>query len=86
MFTITLSDMKIGEKGQIATIKAEGSIRRRLIDMGLVKGTNFKIIRNAPLGDPIEIAVKGFNLSLRREEARKILVNHIGENQDVPMP
>lgn len=69
-----MSEIQIGGKGEIIAIKAENEIRRRLLDMGLVKGTRFKVLRVAPLGDPIEIQLKGFHLSLRLKEAEGILV------------
>jgi len=69
-----LNELKRGEKGRIVKIGGEGSIRRRLLDMGLVSGSEVKMERVAPLGDPIEIKVKGYNLSLRKEEAASIQV------------
>jgi len=79
---ITLDELANGSKAEIVTIKAIGEIRRRLLDMGVVKGTRFKVLRVAPLGDPIEIHIKGFNLSLRKEEAKTIYVKKIGEIGD----
>ncbi|MBA7635303.1 hypothetical protein ES703_42904 [subsurface metagenome] len=69
-----LSELKRGEKGRIVKIGGGGSLRRRLLDMGLVSGSEVKMERVAPLGDPIEIKVKGYNLSLRKEEAESIQV------------
>jgi len=69
-----LNELKRGEKGRIVKIGCGGSIRRRLLDMGLVSGSEVKMERVAPLGDPIEIKVKGYNLSLRKEEAASIQV------------
>jgi len=81
-----LSDLNIGDKGAIHSVKATGEIRRRLLDVGLFKGTKFKIMRLAPLGDPIVIRVKGFDLSLRLEEAKQIRVEKIGFTGDgIPM-
>ncbi len=81
-----LSDLNIGDKGSIHSVKATGEIRRRLLDVGLFKGTKFKIMRLAPLGDPIVIRVKGFDLSLRQEEAKQIRVEKIGYTGDgIPM-
>lgn len=77
-----MTELKIGDKAEITTIAATGEIGSRLIDMGLVKGTRFKLIRKAPLGDPIEIMVKGFYLSLRLKEAETIEVIKIGEVGD----
>ena len=75
---VYLSDLNIGDKGVVKLITATGEIRRRLLDMGLCKGAKFRILRIAPLGDPIVIKLKGFNLSLRMEEAGQITVQKIG--------
>lgn len=84
--SLFLSNLNIGDKGSIHSVKATGEIRRRLLDVGLFKGTKFKIMRLAPLGDPIIIRVKGFDLSLRLEEARQIRVEKIGHTGDgIPM-
>ncbi len=69
-----LSELKRGDKGKIVRIGGGGTIRRRLLDMGLVSGSDIVMERVAPLGDPIEIKVKGYNLSLRKEEAASIQV------------
>ncbi len=69
-----LSELKRGEKGRIVKISGTGAIHRRLLDMGLVSGSEVQMERVAPLGDPIEIKVKGYNLSLRKEEAASIQV------------
>lgn len=69
-----LSELKKGEKGRVVKIGGSGSIHRRLLDMGLVPGSDIEMQRVAPLGDPIEIKVKGYNLSLRKEEAASIQV------------
>lgn len=70
----TLANIPAGQTCKIAKIKGAGAIRRRLIDMGAVKETPVEVIKVAPLGDPIEIKIKGYNLSLRKEEAAKIEV------------
>ena len=69
-----LSDLKKGDKGKIVKISSSGSVHRRLMDMGLVSGSEIEMQGVAPLGDPIEIKVKGYNLSLRKEEAASIKV------------
>ena len=69
-----LSELKRGEKGRIVKIGGKGGVHRRLLDMGLVSGSEVEMQRVAPLGDPIEIKVKGYNLSLRKEEATSIQV------------
>lgn len=81
-----LSDLNVGDKAEVTGLTAEGSIRRRILDMGLVKGTRFKVLRVAPLGDPIEIVFKGILLTLRKKEAAGIEVEKTGEAGDrVPM-
>jgi len=67
-----LSDLLPGEKGIVKKIIGQSMIKRRIVDMGLVAGTVIEVQKYAPLGDPIEIKVKGFNLSLRRNEAEMI--------------
>ncbi len=84
--SIPLSKLNIGDKGFVKSVRAEGEIRRRLLDMGLFAGVRFKVIRIAPLGDPIVIKVRGFELSLRLEEAGQIHVEKIGHAGDrIPM-
>ncbi len=69
-----LSELKKGDKGKIVKIIGTGNVSRRLVDMGLVTGSEVELQRIAPLGDPIEIKVKGYNLSLRKEEAASIKI------------
>ena len=64
-----MDGMLPGESGYIHKVHGDGPVKRRLVDMGLVAGTSVKVLKYAPLGDPIELKVKGFNLSLRRSEA-----------------
>ena len=68
----TLEDMKAGESGEVVRISSGGALRRRMLDMGVTRGATVEVNRHAPLGDPIEICVKGYYLALRREEARHI--------------
>ena len=74
MVTRLLSELKPKEKGKIIKVGGKGSVHRRILDMGVVSGTPVEIERVAPLGDPIEIRVKGYNLTLRKEEAANIQV------------
>jgi len=69
---VTLADFKKNETGIVVSVVAEGELKRRLLAMGIIKGTEFKIVRRAPLGDPIEICIKGFKLMLRKNEAQLI--------------
>jgi Fe2+ transport system protein FeoA len=70
----TLNELKPKEKGKIIKIGGGGGIQRRLLDMGLVVGSEVEMERVAPLGDPVEVRIKGYHLSLRKEEAIKIEV------------
>ena len=72
--TRTLKDLKPGEGGKIKFINGNGSVRRRIMDMGLVPGMELIMERYAPLGNPIEVKNKGFHLSLRKEEADTIIL------------
>ena len=74
---IPLHKLKSGQSGVVVHVGGEGAIRRRMMDMGLVPGTNLEVVRVAPLGDPIEFIVKGYNLSLRKSEAKLITVEVI---------
>lgn len=68
----TLDNLKQGENGIISAFKGKGEVRKHLMEMGLVRGSDIKIERVAPLGDPIEVKIKGYSLSLRKEDAKKI--------------
>ncbi len=69
-----LADARVGQLVRIARIEGGGPIRQRLLDMGVIRGTVVRIKRVAPLGDPIEISVKGYNLAIRKSEAQAIRV------------
>jgi len=71
---VTLDQLKPGQKARIARVGSTGPVRRRIADMGVVRGTAIEVVRIAPLGDPIEVKVKGYNLSLRKGEAAAITV------------
>lgn len=71
---MNLAMLKPGEKGKITKIGAIGPLRRRLMDMGVLVGEEIRVEKIAPLGDPIEITVKNYNLSLRKKEAEGILL------------
>ena len=68
----TLKDVKIGETVRIIKLRGEGAVKRRIMDMGLTKGTEVTIRKVAPLGDPIEITVRGYEPSLRKADAEMI--------------
>lgn len=70
----TLKEVKIGETAKIVKLHGEGAVKRRIMDMGLTKGTEVYIRKVAPLGDPIELTVRGYELSLRKADAEMIEV------------
>ncbi len=74
MVESTLNDLRPGEKARIVKVLAKGTVRRKLMDMGLVPGSEIQVVRTAPLGDPIEFRIKGYSLSMRRQEAVNIVV------------
>ena len=74
---ILLSQMNAGQKGQISKLLDEGEISQRLLEMGLTVGSAVEVVRFAPLGDPIDIKIRGYHLSLRRHEAEAIFVKLI---------
>ncbi len=73
-----LSDLKPGDKAVVVSSIAKGEVGVRLVEMGLVKGAKLKFLRKAPLGDPVEIQMKGFLLALRKNEAENVEVEVLG--------
>lgn len=71
---MTLRDLKVGESGCIAAVGGEGALRRRLLDMGLTPKTKIMVRKMAPMGDPIELYLRGYELTIRGEDAAKIAV------------
>ncbi|MCD8317003.1 MAG: ferrous iron transport protein A [Eggerthellaceae bacterium] len=71
----TLRDVAIGETVTVRRLTGEGPIKRRIMDMGITKGVSVTVHKVAPLGDPIEVTVRGFELSLRKDEAQHVLVS-----------
>jgi Fe2+ transport system protein FeoA len=67
-----LSQLEIGERGTVVSVKGEGAVRRRLFDMGITPGAEVYLRKKAPLGDPIEIALRGYELTLRKAEAAHV--------------
>lgn len=70
----TLSELKPGDRARVTAVGGAGEAARRLMDLGLIRGTAVEVVRKAPLGDPIEVRIRGFMLSLRRTEADHITV------------
>ena len=70
----TLREVKIGETVKVVKLHGEGPVKRRIMDMGITKGTQIYIRKVAPLGDPVEVTVRGYELSLRKADAQMIEV------------
>lgn len=70
----TLRDLKVGDTGTVVRIHGEGAVKRRIMDMGITKKTSVYIRKVAPLGDPVEVTVRGYELSLRKADAEMIEV------------
>ena len=70
----TLKEVKIGDTVKVIKLHGEGAVKRRIMDMGITKGVEVYVRKVAPLGDPIEVTVRGYELSLRKAEAEKIIV------------
>ncbi len=75
---MTLNELKIGQSAKIVSVGGEGSLRNRLIDMGLIPHTELTLRKVAPMGDPIEIHIRGYELTLRLDDAAKIEVELLG--------
>ncbi len=73
----TLDRLEVGTKAKIKSIRLESTIKKRLMDMGVIKGETIKLTKKAPLGDPIEIEVKGYKLSLRKKDAKQIEIEEV---------
>ena len=70
----SLKDVPVGSSAVVARLHGEGAVKRRIMDMGLTKGVQVTVCKVAPLGDPIELAVRGYELSIRKDEAAAIEV------------
>ena len=68
----TLKDVQVGETVTVAKLHGEGPVKRRIMDMGITKGTEVYVRKVAPLGDPVEVTVRGYELSLRKADAEMI--------------
>lgn len=76
---MTLDQLKTGSKGIIKSVGGEGALRRRLLDMGLTPNTIVMVRKVAPLGDPIELNLRNYELTIRQDDARKIEVQEVAE-------
>ena len=70
----TLKDVKVGETAVVVRLHGEGAVKRRIMDMGLTRGTEVRVRKVAPLGDPMELTVRGYELSVRKADAEMIEV------------
>ena len=70
----TLKESKVGDSVRVVKLHGEGAVKRRIMDMGLTKGVDVQIRKVAPLGDPIEVTVRGYELSIRKADAEMIEV------------
>ena len=76
---MTLNELEVGKAGIITAVGGEGALRLRLLDMGLIPKTRVQVVKIAPLGDPMELSLRGYTLTLRREEARQIEIREEDE-------
>jgi Fe2+ transport system protein FeoA len=72
--TSALNDFEVGSTGKVISISGEGKIKRRLLDMGITPGCEVYLRKKAPLGDPLEVTIRGYELTLRKDEAKSILM------------
>ncbi len=70
----TLKEVKVGETVKVVRLTGEGPVKRRIMDMGITKGVNIYVRKVAPLGDPVEVTVRGYELSVRKADAEMIAV------------
>lgn len=74
---MTINDLKIGQSGIISAVGGEGSLRLRFLDMGLIPGTKVTLQKVAPMDDPIQIHLRGYELTIRREDAKQITLREV---------
>ena len=77
-----LEDMKCGDTATVVTVSGSGQLRKRVLDLGLTRGTEVKMIRIAPLGDPVEIELRGYRLTVRKTEASVIELENLVSASD----
>ena len=71
---MTLNELGVGKTAKVVRLNGEGAVKRRIMDMGITKGTDVTVRKIAPLGDPLELTVRGYELTIRKDEAEKIEV------------
>jgi ferrous iron transport protein A len=77
---MTLKEIKVGQWATVIQINAIGPLKRRIMDMGITKGAKIKVVKYAPMGDPIELCLRNYILSIRKSEAELIVVSKTNEN------
>lgn len=75
--SLTLRDISVGERARVVKLSGEGALKRHIMDLGVTKGVEVFVRKVAPLGDPLEVSVRGYELSLRKSEAENVLVERI---------
>ncbi len=83
---MTLKELQIGKRAVVTAVGGEGALRQHFLDMGVIPGTEVEAVKLAPLGDPMELRIHGYELTLRLSDAEKILVEEIPENRDRDLP
>lgn len=73
----TLAELPLGRRARVRGLSGQGALRRRLMEMGVLPGTEVEVVRVAPLGDPLEVRLRGYSLSIRREDARIVQVEPV---------
>ena len=81
----TLNDLAVGESATIVSVGGSGALRQHLLDMGLIHGTTVTVVKYAPMGDPIELRVRGYELSIRLSDAQQIVVSKVGVEKKQPV-
>ena len=71
---MTLTELPIGANGKVISVRGEGSVTRRLMDMGIIPGVAVRMVKAAPCGDPVEVRLRGYSLALRKNEASAVVV------------
>lgn len=72
-----LSQVQVGKDYKVSKIKGKGALKRRILDMGLTKGTVFNVRRTAPLGDPVQISLRGYELTIRRQDGKLVEIEEV---------
>ncbi len=75
--SFNLCELSVGARAVVASVNCDRPVRRRLLELGLLPGTAVEVMRRAPLGDPIELSLRGYRLSIRGDEARAVLVRDV---------